>query len=81
MKTEARSRRPNALRGFLKIIWMLLALLFLLPVWFVRGIAARARFRAELRAAGVPQKAAKSLSDKYKIRLRDFGRFVSAENS
>lgn len=61
--------------GFLKAIGMLFALLFLLPVWLVRAIAARARFRAELRAAGIPKEVAWRLSDRYKLRLRDLGRF------
>lgn len=62
--------------GFVKAAGMLVKMLFLLPVWLVRAVAARARFRAELRAAGVPAKAAKRLSDRYKLRLRDLGRFA-----
>lgn len=58
--------------GFLKAIGLLFVMLFLLPVWFARGVAARARFRRELRLAGVPEDAAWRLSERYKIRLRDF---------
>lgn len=65
--------------GFLKALGMLFAMLFLLPAWAARGIAARARFRAELRAAGIPRQTAKKLSDRYKIRLRDLRSFRAAE--
>lgn len=58
--------------GFFKAAGTLLALLVLLPAWAIRNASVRARFRAELRAAGVPPDAAKTLSARYKIRLRDF---------
>lgn len=64
--------------GFIKAAGMLVAMLFLLPVWLIRAIAARARFRAELRAAGVPREAARRLSDKYKLKFRDLRRFAPA---
>jgi hypothetical protein len=81
MDARARSgRRPSAVLGFMKAFGMLFAMLFALPVWVVRGIVARARFRSELRAAGIPQRTAKKLSDRYKIRLRDFKRFRPAIN-
>ena len=58
---------------------MLLVLLCMLPVWLIRGAVARARFREELRAAGVPLEAARSLSDRYKLSLRDLGGFRQAK--
>ena len=64
--------------GFLKAFGMLFVILFLLPVWFVRGVAARARFRRELRLAGVPEDAAWRLSERYKIRFRDFAGMQAA---
>ena len=75
MGTVRRRRKPNAFLGFLKAVGMLFALLFLLPVWFIRAVAARVRFRRELMAAGVPEDAAWSLSDRYKIRLKDLAQF------
>jgi hypothetical protein len=69
---SAGKRRPNAMLGFLKAFGMLFVMLIMLPVWFARGVAARASFRRELLAAGVSEETAWRLSDRYKIRLRDF---------
>ena len=64
--------------GFLKAFGMVFVLLFMLPVWLIRGVRSRARFRAELRASGVPAEAAKRLSDRLKIHLRDLRGFSPA---
>lgn len=80
MSVAAGRRKPNAVLGYLKIVGMLFLMLFMLPVWLARGVIARARFRAELRAAGVPEEAARKLSDKYKIRLRDLSKFRPIPN-
>jgi hypothetical protein len=81
MSTGTRKRKPNALLGYLKVVWMLFAMLFLLPVWLVRGISTRARFRGELRAAGVPPEAAWRLSNKYKFSFKDFGKARRVANN
>ncbi len=65
------TRKPNAILGFIKAVWVLLVMLVMLPVWLIRGAVTRARFRAELRAAGVPLDAARRLSNRYKVGLRD----------
>jgi hypothetical protein len=80
MTDQRKKRRPNAVLGYFKLVWMLLVMLVLLPVWFIRGIATRARFRAELRTAGVPPEAAKRLSDRYKLRLWELSRISSTAN-
>ncbi len=69
---KAKTRRPNAVLGFIKATGVLLVMLVLLPVWLIRGAVTRAKFRAELRAAGVPQDAARRLSDRLKVGVRDF---------
>jgi hypothetical protein len=79
MNAGARRRRPRAVLGFLKAVGMLFVLLAMIPVWLIRGASARARFRSELRAAGVPQDAARRLSERYKVRLRDFRKLRPAE--
>jgi hypothetical protein len=78
MKAYAKRRRPNAVLGFLKAFGMVFVLLFMLPVWLIRGVRSRARFRAELRASGVPAEAARRLSGRLKIRLRDLRGFSPA---
>jgi hypothetical protein len=78
MKAHTWKRRPNAVLGFLKAFGMVFVLLFMLPVWMARGARARARFRGELQEAGVPREAARRLSDRLKIHLRDFGGFSPA---
>lgn len=66
--------------GYVKAAWALLVMLFLLPVWFARSVAARTRFRAELCRAGMPGEAARSLSRRYRIRIRDLRRFGNEAN-
>lgn len=66
--------------GFLKAFGMAFALLIIVPLWLIRNARTRALFRGELMAAGVPRDAAKRLSDRYKVRLRDLRRFAPAEN-
>lgn len=78
MNAGMRRRGPRAVLGFLKAAGMLFVLLALIPVWLIRAAAARGRFRSELRAAGVPKAAARMLSERYKVRLRDFKRYVPA---
>ncbi len=82
MAKVGRTRKPSAVLGFIKAMWMILVMLVMLPVWLIRGVVARARFRAELRAAGVPLEAVKRLSNRYKLRLRDLagiGKTVGAQ--
>jgi hypothetical protein len=57
--------------GYLKIAVMLLLSPPVLLFWCIRAAIARARFRAELQAAGVPQDAAKKLSGRYGFHFRD----------
>jgi hypothetical protein len=71
MAKKAKTRRPNAVLGFIKAAWVMLVMLVLLPVWLIRGAVTRARFRAELRAAGVPLDAARRLSNRLKVGVRD----------
>jgi hypothetical protein len=80
MKAGAKRGRPHAMLGFLKAFGMLFALLFLVPYWMIRNARTRARFRGELISAGIPKEAAKRLSDRYKVRLRDFRSPASAES-
>ena len=80
MSTGTRKRRPSAVLGYLKVVGMLFVILFLLPVWLVRGVITRARFRAELLAAGVPLESTRRLSARYKLRLRDFRGIRLAED-
>jgi hypothetical protein len=80
MKANLKKWRPNALLGFLKAFGMVFVLLFMLPVWLIRGARSRARFRAELRASGVPAEAAKRLSGRLKIHLRDLRGFNPASD-
>ena len=70
---KAKKGKRYAILGFLKVAGLLLLTAPMLVVWLTRGISTRARFRSELRAAGVPREAAKRLSDRYKISLRDLG--------
>lgn len=71
MGSTKRYRRWRAALGFLKTLVMLLAAPFLLLAWMIQASIARQRFLQELRSAGVPEQAARMLSSRYKLRLRD----------
>ena len=74
---KRRKSRGKAVLGYLKTVGVFLLLVVLLPVWLIRGVRSRMRFRAQLMAAGVPQDAARSLSSRYKLSFTDWRKMAA----
>ena len=72
-----RKSRGKAVLGYLKTVGVCLLLVVMVPVWLIRGVHSRMRFRAQLMAAGVPKPAARSLSSRYKLSFTDLRKMAA----